>query len=267
MMHYDVRDEYSLWEYRILRRKWLHILKSEDRHSVYFQLVRLLDDNTKWRMVNEVRRLQDENAPSLHRMLDEWFWERQAMGIRRIAEEDDSKSKRSVYSVVRIIDEILSKREVFTRSNYINSMERCDEDWVRADCENNFDMISSSQERKPDDCIAEKFLKSLRKSVHAPIFGEITRYANKFVAHSSDPDTRKDSELNLHKLDEAYQALAEVIRVLAARVLSNSHLQFEITRGSSTTSGWDKVFASSAVIDQVHKMENDRRRLIESWGL
>ena len=262
---YKVEDQYSHWEYRILRRKWLEILKGEDRHSVYFQLLRLLDDNTKWRMVNEVRRLQSHNARSLHSMLDEWFWERQALGIRRITEQDDSKSRRSVYSLHRIIEEMIDKRSLITRANYMNNVERSDEAWIREDNEANFDRISSSQNRKPDDCVSLDYLKNLRKRITAKIFEEITVYANKFVAHSSDPQTRKSYEYSLKTLDEAYKALAAVIRDMAA-TFSDTHLEFEITRSEPITAGWDSVFASTDVIDQVQELERERRRIIESWG-
>lgn len=265
-MIYEVKDEYSLWEYRLLRRKWLEILKGDDRHSVYYQLVRLLDDNTKWRMVNEVRRLQDKNAPFLHRMLDEWFWERQALGIRRITEEDDSKSRRSVFSVVRIIDEMIAHRALITRANYMNSIERADEDRVVSDCEGNFDRLSQNQERTPADCASEKFLKGLRKKVRCKLFDDIIAYANKFVAHSSDPRTRREYSLTLEKLDQAYQSLAEVVGVLAGIALGNSQLQLTLVRGAPVTDGWELPFAQSEIIQKLHKLEKDRHRLIELWG-
>lgn len=265
-MLYEVTDEYSLWEYRILRKKWLEILKGDDPHSVYFQLVSLLDDNTKWRLINEVRRLQKPNAYYLHEMLDEWFWERQALGIRRITEEDDSKSRKSVFSVVRIIDEMIAKRPLITRANYMNSIERAEEDWIVADCERNFDLMSLSDTRRPDDCVSEKFLRELRRKVRAKIFEDIIVFANKFVAHSSDPESRRKSSLTLEKLDKAYEALADVIRQLSAVVLSNTHLALTVTRGRSVIEDWDSVFASRAIFDKLYELQRQRQKVIELWG-
>ena len=122
----DVQNKEALAIFRVKRVNWNNWL-FEDSLSISNQIRYMLWKDAIFRTFNEARRMtinrESEslgfNGSLLH-LLDEGFLVSQVMAIRRLTDRNFYDPKKGVLSVPRLIDDILSNIDIFTRENYVS---------------------------------------------------------------------------------------------------------------------------------------------------
>jgi len=216
----DVHDKEALAIFRTKRANWNNWL-FKDSLSVSNQIRYMLWKDAIFRTFNEARRLTINreskslgfNGPLLH-LLDEDFIVSQVMAIRRLTS---------------------ANIDIFTRENYVSydgskyeglSLEGDGIDkwmpWKKK--HENCDTLSSvsPQNRSRADRVNKSVFIKLNKELK--ICENLRTYANKFIAHASDPIgrfklTENQKEVTLDKLDQCYKAIIRVSSFIGVIVL------------------------------------------------
>ena len=202
----DVVHKESLALYRMRRFHWKNWLY-DDSLSISKQITYMLWRDSIFRTFNEARGLTigkktkalGFNAPII-RLLDEGFVTLQVMAIRRLTDPNFFDPNRAVISLPRLIDDLLANAQILTRENHVAhdgsryddmSYEKNGIEWMHwKRKQDDFDKLSnvSSRKRARGDKIDVDVIRKLRNQLN--VCEEIRTYANKFIAHSSDPANR-----------------------------------------------------------------------------
>lgn len=127
----DIADTRKLTAFLEMRRAWLLQLKNEPVHSVYGQIVAMVDGDRTWRLANEMRRLAahrhaaDPSWRSAARnrpiadFMDVGYVSMQALAVRRLLEKKSSNPKGQIISLRRVLESVIGNRAIITRENYV----------------------------------------------------------------------------------------------------------------------------------------------------
>jgi len=249
----------------------------------------MLWNDAIFRTFNEARRLTIErNSPKfglngpLLRILDEGFVESQVMAIRRLTDRNFRDLQKAIISLIRLIDDIKKHANVITRENYIccegtvyaepNSMHDLPNwvDWKQK--QSNFDKMSGTPEDKRDrsDKINISVINRLEENLK--VCKAIRKYANKFIAHASDPQTNtemsdEEKRITLDKLDECYRAIVRTASFLGAVLL------YEYSLGGIPTPQYDhlkyldKPMVAKEDMNKLSTFWQERFREVEAWDV
>lgn len=222
----DVGDKERFAVYRYFRNQWIAMLKGEDCHAISKQIIALFSADLDFQTIVFSRGLCKEVSLSqngiVHDFINCGFVAHQTFVIRRITEEYNGQKNKAVYSLPRVISEIKNQREIITREMYVcvdgDSYDTTElKSYHR---HKTFDELSQIDAggRTRDDLIHVDYFRELRKQLDS---SKVFRtYANKFLAHAADPNTRSGNEsFRLNDLEEAYKDLADLTRKLSAKVL------------------------------------------------
>lgn len=231
----DVVNKELLAMFRYYRNKWNNILNGKGVHSIFNQIQDLLWVDTVYRTYNESRRISLEvETPKISLpgvfvdFVDLCYFNSQIMAIRRLVDESQSGHGREVYSIPRLVAEIEANVHLITRENYVCfdgiPYDHATGDWRRdADQkyrQEKFDKLSRTgpDNRKRTDEIDPIIFADIRKLLQK--IGLVKEYANKFVAHSSDPSNRraieaKFKEITLAYFDEVYEAIIKAGKMIS----------------------------------------------------
>ena len=283
----DVKNKDKLALFRIKRSEWKKLLVGSFPHSIFHQISNMLWDDAIFRTFFEARRLTPENGSSetafnipLIELLDKGFVTAQVMAIRRLTDSTFHDPKKTVISLPSIIDDIEANTTLITRENYIcydgaaysEPSEANDHlSWLWwKNSQENFDLISGTPEteRKRSDKISKSFLQNAKNDLK--ICQKFRTYANKFIAHASDPKnhtwlSKEDKTITLQRLDENYQA---IIRIgLSIALIVNEVLLCEIaTPQFNVFKDLDKPMASRSLIEKLVKFWHQRVAEVEQWS-
>ena len=123
----DVIDRERLRAYRAKRSEWIHLLNGDPHHAVWRQITSMLWNDAVFRTANEARRLSRVGGYkssarnwSIARFLDQGFVATQTLSIRKLMEKASTNPAKQVVSLRRVIDDIVSNRELITREIYVS---------------------------------------------------------------------------------------------------------------------------------------------------
>ncbi|MBM4293803.1 MAG: hypothetical protein FJ126_02725 [Deltaproteobacteria bacterium] len=283
----DVHDKKKLALFINKRNEWKRLLLEGSPHSIYNQIVRLLWNDAVFRTFNEARRLTIEhsspncglNGPLL-RLLDEGFVASQIMAIRRLTDRNFREPEKAVISLIRVIDDIKKHSNLITRENYLcydgtsydepNFMDDPPK-WTQWKTrQSNFDKMSGIPEdmRARSDEIEKSLIKHLEKNLRA--CDGPRRYANKFIAHASDPQTNpalseEEKKITLDKLDECYRAILRTASFLGTVLL------YEFSLGGLPTPQYDhlknleKPMVNKENKQKLYNYWRNRNQEVDDW--
>src|SRR5215218_9641464 len=107
---------------------WGECLKGEDENSIFQQIYAMVWSAAIFRFILESRLIQIKKSPddppinaSFHSFLDRNFFQAQAASIRRLTEHSKyglTDSKRGIYSLYSLIDDINNRRLELTRASF-----------------------------------------------------------------------------------------------------------------------------------------------------
>jgi len=286
----DVHDKEALAIFRVKRANWNNWL-FEDSLSISNQITHMLWKDAIYRTFNEARRLtinresESEslgfNGPLLH-LLDEGFLVSQVMAIRRLTDRNFYDLKKGVLSVLRLIDDVSDNIDIFTRENYVSydgskyegvSLEIDGIDkwrpWKKK--HENFDTLSSvlPQNRSRADRVNKSVFIKLNKELK--ICENLRTYANKFIAHASDPIgrlklTENQKKVTLDKLDQCYKAIIRVSSFIGAIVLYEHELGRVPTPQYNHLENIEKPMVSQDDLKNLHNYWNKRVEEVIHWN-
>jgi hypothetical protein len=283
----DVNDREKLALFRSRRKEWEKWLSARSRHSIFKQIYNLLWYDTVFRTINEARRIQSDNKSGktgfndpLIELFDNGFVATQALAIRRLTDPNFHHPQKAVFSLVRLIDDLSSHSNLFTRQNYICydgtsysglQFEKDGIDWIHWDRKHkNFDMLSgvSPEKRKRNDKIKPAIITRLSKEIK--VCDNIRTYVNKYLAHASAPETRiklKDEQKNitLERLDQCYQAIIMVASFIGGIILYDSSVGGVPTPQFDHLENLDKPMVSTNDIDLLDTFWTQRSQEVANW--
>jgi hypothetical protein len=215
-------------------------------------------------------------------LLDKGFVASQALSIRRLTDPTYNHPSKAVISLVRLIDDLEISVPFFTRENYI-----CHDgviyDWPEnkefgiewhlwKQKHKNFDNLSgtSHQNRKRTDKLRNSVIKKLRKELK--ICEEMRTYANRFIAHASDPETKSNMEeilekITLNKFDDCYRAITEVSWFISAVILYESGLGGVPVPQYDQLINLDKPIVTSENLKKLDQFWILRSEEVHNWEL
>ena len=284
----DVQNKEALAIFREKRANWNNWL-FEDSLSISNQITHMLWKDAIYRTFNEARRLtinrESEslgfNGPLLH-LLDEGFLVSQVMAIRRLTDRNFYDPKKGVLSVPRLIDDILSNIDIFTRENYVSydgskyeglSLETDGiNKWILWKKKHeNFDTLSnvSPQNRSRTDRVNKSVFIKLNKELK--ICENLRTYANKFIAHASDPIgrlklTENQKKVTLNKLDQCYKTIIRVSSFIGVIVLYEHELGRVPTPQYNHLENIEKPMVSQDDLENLHNYWHKRVNEVNLWN-
>ena len=283
----DVQNKEALAIFRVKRVNWNNWL-FEDSLSISNQIRYMLWKDAIFRTFNEARRMtinrESEslgfNGSLLH-LLDEGFLVSQVMAIRRLTDRNFYDPKKGVLSVPRLIDDILSNIDIFTRENYVSydgskyeglSIETDGIDkWIPWKKKHeNFDTLSnvSPQNRSRTDRVNKYVFIKLNKELK--ICENLRTYANKFIAHASDPIgrlklTENQKKVTLNKLDQCYKTIIRVSSFIGVIVLYEHELGRVPTPQYNHLENIEKPMISQDDLENLHNYWHKRVNEVIHW--
>lgn len=283
----DVHDKTNLALFITKRNEWKRCVVGSTIHSIDNQIYHMLWNDCVFRTFNEARRLTIEaqskdygfNGP-LVRLFDEGFVATQIMSIRRLTDRNFRDPEKAVISLVRVIDDIDKNIAIITRENYLcydgsqyeelNSMQNGVE-WMHwRSKQANFDKLSGTalEKRKRTDKMQKSVLKRLNKELKA--CESVRKYANKFIAHASDPKTnpeltQEEKQITLEKLDACYRAIVRVGSFLGAVFLYEHSLGGVPTPQYDQLKNIDVPMVSKADMEKLYIFWDERCREVDNW--
>ena len=242
-----------------------------------------------FRTFNEARRLtinrESEslgfNGPLLH-LLDEGFLDSQVMAIRRLTDRNFYDPKKGILSVPRLIDDMLASIDIFTRENYVSydgskyeglSLETDGIDkWIPWKKKHeNFDTLSnvSPQNRSRADRVNKSVFIKLNKELK--ICENLRTYANKFIAHASEPIgrlklTENQKKVTLDKLGQCYKAIIRVSSFIGVIVLYEHELGRVPTPQYNHLENIEKPMVSQDDLENLHNYWHKRVDEVNHWN-
>jgi len=281
----DVEDKERLAVFRAKLKTWKDCLESQDVHSIFQQISSLLWNDIVYRTYNEAVRLSNETKdPStgvpatLLQLLDLQFMDMQVMAIRRLTDPHEHDPKRSVSSLPRLICEIKENIDLYTRENYVcydgTPYERAgNEDWKtearRDDRQKKYDILSGKDEasRTRLDKVNMNTLKDMEKEFKT--FDVLRKYANKYLAHASDPENRGKEllpdQVTLSKFDDSYKAIFRIGKTIG--LLIDQFLLCQVPTGSfDKLKNWDKPIVTKEDHKKLYDYWQNRAIEIKDWS-
>lgn len=283
----DVHDKEKLTLFIHKRKEWERLLLDKSSHSVSNQVTNMFWNDIVFRTFNEGRKLTvKRNSPEcglngpLMRLLDAGFVESQIMAIRRLTDRNFRDPEKAVISLIRLIDDIKEHSHLITRENYLcydgttytepSSMEDLPK-WIRwRDRQRNFDKMSGIPENKRarSDKINGSLIKRLEKNLRA--CDGLRKYANKFIAHASDPQTNPElsedeKNITLDKLDECYRGIVRTASFWGAMLLHEYSLGCLATPQYNQLKNLDKPMVTKEDMKKLGMFWEERDREVGSW--
>ena len=285
----DVKDKESLALFRDRLKKWNKWVSGQEGHSISSQIYDMVWYDTVFRTINEARRIHIErgseetglNGPMMD-LIDRGYVASQVLSIRRLTDYNYHHPSKSVISLVRLIDDIENSIHFFTRENYV-CHDGAPYDWPSNEPfsieqrhwsyrHKNFDSFSGTapDKRKRSDRLKTAVIKKLKKELK--VCDEMRTYANRFLAHASDPESKTNldelpKKITLNKFDECYRAITEVAWLISAITLYESGLGGVPTPQFDQLLHLDKPIVTSKNIKILHEFWTKRSSEVDEWEL
>jgi hypothetical protein len=283
----DVKDKEKLSLFRHRWAEWLRWLSAESRHSIFNQVHDLLWFDTVFRTLNEARRNTSKskskkigfNRP-LVELLDRGFVSSQTLAIRKLTDPSFYHPKKSVFSLVRLIDDISNHLELFTREHYIChdgtkyswlSHEKNGIDYVHWKTKHDkFDILSETtpSKRKRKDKLKKTVISKLRRDLK--VCDNIRTYVNNFIAHASDPENRtnltdEQKTVTLNKLDDCCKVIVQVTSFVGAVILYKGPVGGVSTPQFDQLDNLDKPMVTKQSLKKLYDFWDNRAIEVDDW--
>lgn len=303
----DIQDKEKGEEFREKRLEWINWLE-KDINSIFRQITSMVWDYALFRIVNKLRewasKQPDENVSfnnSVLRLFDVGFVTTQAVAIRRLIDK-----RKDVISLYALLEDIEKNIDLLTRENYVcydglpydyESVRQEEvgklifkkgvsgvrfvanegpEGWAPSERTHKyFDELSGvnpkKQKREKDDQVKIDILKFLEKQINeCKEIKNITRYVNKFIAHSATPESRagltqEQMEITLNQLEICYKTIWQVAGYISSQLLFESGISGLPTPQFDHLENLDKSWATPAILKKAHEEWRKIEEEIEEW--
>ena len=301
--HCDVQDREKLALYREKIESWHELLIGDEEHSIFGQYTDMMWQDAAWRMANEARRFTFEDGPTsainpiLGKLIDHGYAMSQVIALSRLMEKSyPSNPKKAVVSIRRIVDEISTHRELFTREVCVahnglsydwhpspDSTPSQGVQWVEANGPNAymmscvrhmwFDQLSgiSAYNRNRNDLIPGLVFDRLITLIDDPVFKEIEKLRNKRVAHAADAYSRSQVDnlrknLKFEELEKAHYILTGLIQAVSEGLLCGYRIGTSVPREQPDAfEHFDKSFIQPARMKEFYRFWCDHSQRREKW--
>ena len=165
----DVIDKEEFAHFRFLLKKWKEIFRGDDLYSIQNQINDIIFKYSIFKCYGESLKLSipEFSAPvgyqnSLLEVFQTAFMESHIMALRRIIDSNDYNPDRKVYSINRLLDELIDNQRILKREYYIcydgtgynkEESEQWQNELIRAYRNRVFNTMSIHENEKRDDKI------------------------------------------------------------------------------------------------------------------
>ncbi len=252
-------------QFKAKRDEWNECLIGDDRNSVRNQIGRMIWDAAVFRMINTARALaplDDKDRLQLngmiHGFINESFFVSQATAIRRLADTYPISGKRSVFSLIGLLDDMAKHAHLMTRDHLfaVEGLPYDPEPVKEAFFEYSRERVSKGErsffvpkqlryqdiDRRHEtiDKLAgvDPSQRSRHDSIHLEVFVKLTkmvwdvcedvaRHVNKLIVHAASPEDRKPISLGeltitLGHLWDAHEVIYKVANFVSVYLLYGS---------------------------------------------
>jgi hypothetical protein len=297
----DVSDAAALRTYRKFRARTQELLKGDEDHSIWAQLVALFWTDATYRLFNEARRRATEEKPNgaisslLGGYIDDAYVAAEVGSIGRLTDPAAETPERGVVSLPTLLSLVRAHRHVITRENFVafdgapydptvskaagQTALRPGVRWVARepwdDSEDRhllFDRLSrkAPANRKRSDIIHRKVLSACEQRLAIEPIRLVRKHRNKVISHAADRTSRGSLDrlkVSLASLDDAHRALLEVAEVLSmicrGEILVGGPVA--IPQGLHLE-GIDLPFAFPGDVDRLESVWQDHTLAREAWS-
>ena len=286
-------------------KNWEDCLNGNDTNSIFQQITTMIWDTGIFRIFLAARQSELKKNPqapelndALHSFIDRSYFQSQSVIIRRITDEPYPLTGiKGVYSLHALIKDIKSYRNELTRKTFFelksmpydyNELRRREEEYClsqtpgkgffippelqwhpieEAHC--TFDRLAgvTAHNRNPSDQVDSNVFCRLRDRLS--VCTEISSYVDKFIAHSSTPDSRfiqnyNETTITLNHIWEAHRAIFEVANFLSSTLFDKEHMALAIEIPSFYMF-WDKPLIEHGELDLIRNTFENYQKETETW--
>jgi hypothetical protein len=243
---------------------------------------------------------------ALARFLDQGYVATQVLAIRRLVEPAAGNDVRQPVSIKRVLRDIRQHRHLLTRENYIAfdglpydySTERRawydahakelstgggvgfhsmategPEAWsISADLHEHFDKLSGVDPdcRQRTDVLAEGVFEQISNEIALEEIREIGTYADKFIAHASDPLSRavvgdREMAISMDKLAKCQKALISASQMICGQLLWDASSSPIPTPQYDVLESLELPWVPKEALEELHGLWHERVKEVESW--
>jgi len=286
--------------------EWKAILRGPDENSIYQQVLNMTWTMARFRLVNEARRFtesdQYKNVKSnwlLHGLLNECFFQSQAVAIRRVTSQDKITGKWAACSLVALFTDVIAHVDLLTRENLLalrgypmdlSDVIRREREYIREHARKGgccipeeldagrmdewhkaIDMLCKvdAASRSLNDRADRAILNNAKKSLMG--LDDIHIWVNKFVAHAATAPSRSirnadKVQVNLKKLWDAHEKICRAMSFLDLHIISgvSHHLVPMIPDGPCLY--LDEPLIGASAIPHLEEKWKSFAAKSEEWG-
>ncbi len=286
-------------------KNWEACLNRNDPNSIFRQITTMIWDTGVYRIILAGRQLKVEKNPqspelndTLHFFIDRNYFHSQSLIIRRITDDRyPLTGKMGVFSLKALLKDIESYKKELTRETFlelrnmpydykeIQSRELKyalsqpagtaffippELDWESIeDAHSVFDRLAnlSANNRNPEDQIDSNVFRRLHERL--TLCTEISLYADKFIAHSSTPESRvsqnyDETTITVDKLWKAHRVIFNVALFLSETIFGIDRMALAI-ENPSLFMFWEKPLFENGEFDSIRDSFDKYRKETETW--
>ncbi|MHC4510284.1 MAG: hypothetical protein ACYTAO_15245 [Planctomycetota bacterium] len=285
--------------------EWENMLLGNDRHSIRNQIYDMMWDSAVFQCINESRKYAAKDDKGnirqnkmLHYFINQSFFKTQLLSIRRLADKDFDRVRKSksytVYSLYNLIEDMKKNSALFTRENilavhglpydYEKAMAEFDlnadytkgpvmvpqEICLSEDIHLRMDSIAgiAPDKRSPNDLIPEDIVKQSGDKLAN--IDELCKYVDKYIAHAATPDSRKvipdEVERALGKVLNAHKVICETASYIGNKLLFCGFGVFLATPQFDQFEYLDEPVASRQTIEKLREIWDRYMTETEQWN-
>jgi hypothetical protein len=246
----DVSDRERLASYRKLRDTAFELLRGDEDHSIWEQMVTLFWRDATYRIFNEARRSASDARPNaavsglLGEYIDAAYLLFEVTGISRLTDEAQDDASRSLVSLPTILKLVRDNRELITREMFV-AFDGTPYDWtpkeppkwvsgvrwvarepweISQERHELFDRLSrrTPNRRARSDQVHSRVTVAIARRLSGPTISGIRAHRNKVISHAASHSSRAGLTplaLSLASIDSAHQSLLEATEALSVILL------------------------------------------------
>jgi hypothetical protein len=273
-------------------QEWQEWWNGDDENSVHKQIYWMMRNAAVFEVFREGAELawkrSQQSAPLDWAVLDFMrfgYLDLQVAAISRLLDK-----RKDVTSLARLVDEIKGRCACLTRENILSVRGLSSEFGTGLGNAHSSDgSIGSEQherveyanrridelagvsdgQRKPTDTVRLCVLDWLEARLHDTALKEIVQYRHKFVAHASDPKSRKkkrkvpsDFQMCFSKVEQAHEIICQTAAFLGENILGGSP---HLPHAEDVFEHWDKPLILDQDKDAARNNYEEYRRKAKGW--
>ncbi|MDP2159004.1 MAG: hypothetical protein Q8K02_00850 [Flavobacterium sp.] len=284
-------------------KNWIDCLIGDDRNSIFQQINLMIWDTSIFRVIVASRKkLVEKNLEgpeingALHSFIDRNYFQTQCLYIRRIIDPPYAiRGEKGVFSLGALIKDLKNYRSELNRekflfllgkpydyseiqkkeNEYLKTHHNCivpsEYDWWPIEeAHRFFDRLSGvpRTERSPENVISEHVFSRLEEKLKS--CESIFHHVNKYIAHSSTPESRKsinpkESGISFNQIWAAQKIVFEVADFLSTALFSTGHMALPI-ENHNFYQYWEKPMFESDEIGLVRATYKAYSEETKKWS-